>query len=203
MQNEDRILKHRLTKHERSVNQHEMRVGRTCSLATHTPPGGCGRRLSLPVERDRRLMAVPSSGGCHPFGRKGERVDQVHHQKVLLAILTVFIICAITFFLMHAIPGGPFNSEKALSPATIAALNARYNLDKPTGEQFFIYVRELLKGDFFEYPFKNGANFLDNRRVFSRYPQSSDSWLSRWRLYAARSSEVLRRLPAISSRIVL
>ena len=52
-------------------------------------------------------------------------------KRVLLAILTVFIICAITFFTMHAVPGGPFNREKALSEATIAALNARYGLDKP------------------------------------------------------------------------
>ena len=69
-------------------------------------------------------------------------------KRILLAILTVFIICAITFFLMHAIPGGPFNREKALDQATIDALNARYNLDKPVVEQFFIYLGELLKGDF-------------------------------------------------------
>jgi oligopeptide transport system permease protein len=49
---------------------------------------------------------------------------------------------------MHAIPGGPFNREKALSQSTIDALNQRYNLDKPLIQQFFIYIRELLKGDF-------------------------------------------------------
>ncbi len=69
-------------------------------------------------------------------------------KRVLLAILTIFIICAITFFLMHAIPGGPFSSEKALSPATIKALNERYNLDKPLFTQFLLYLKELLKGDF-------------------------------------------------------
>ena len=63
-------------------------------------------------------------------------------KRLLLAVLTVFIICAITFFLMHAIPGGPFNREKALDPATIAALNARYNLDKPLVVQFGIYIKE-------------------------------------------------------------
>lgn len=69
-------------------------------------------------------------------------------KRVLLAILTVFVICAITFFLMHAVPGGPFNSEKALSQSTIAALNARYNLDKPVSQQFLLYMQNLLKGDF-------------------------------------------------------
>ena len=69
-------------------------------------------------------------------------------KRVMLAILTIFIICAITFFLMHAIPGGPFSSEKALSPATIKALNERYNLDKPLLTQFLLYLKELIKGDF-------------------------------------------------------
>jgi oligopeptide transport system permease protein len=49
---------------------------------------------------------------------------------------------------MHAVPGGPFNREKALSQTTINELNKRYNLDKPTIVQFFIYMKELLKGDF-------------------------------------------------------
>ena len=69
-------------------------------------------------------------------------------KRVLLAILTVFIICAITFFTMHAVPGGPFNREKALSEATIAALNVRYGLDKPLGEQFLLYMKGVLHGDF-------------------------------------------------------
>lgn len=68
-------------------------------------------------------------------------------KRILLAVLTVFIICAITFFLMHAVPGGPFNKEKALSQATIDALNARYNLDKPVWQQFFIYMGNIFKGD--------------------------------------------------------
>lgn len=69
-------------------------------------------------------------------------------KRILLAILAIFIICAITFFAMHAIPGGPFNKEKALSEATIQALNERYNLDKPKVTQFFLYMKNLLSGDF-------------------------------------------------------
>ncbi len=69
-------------------------------------------------------------------------------KRILLAVLTVLVICAITFFLMHAVPGGPFNREKALSEATIAALNARYNLDKPVGQQFILYMKNLIHGDF-------------------------------------------------------
>ncbi len=69
-------------------------------------------------------------------------------KRIGLAILTVFLICLLTFFLMNAIPGGPFNSEKALSKATIQALNERYNLDKPVIVQFGLYMKNLLKGDF-------------------------------------------------------
>ena len=81
-------------------------------------------------------------------------------KRVLLAILTVFIICAITFFLMHAVPGGPFNKEKALSPATIAALEERYNLDKPLPTQFLLYLKGLVRGDF-GVSLKNGREITD------------------------------------------
>lgn len=68
-------------------------------------------------------------------------------KRILLAILTVFIICAITFFTMNAVPGGPFNSEKALDASTIAALEARYGLDKPVPVQFVNYLKQLFRGD--------------------------------------------------------
>ena len=69
-------------------------------------------------------------------------------KRALLAVITVFIISAITFFAMNAIPGGPFAKEKAPDPAVQAALEARFNLDKPVGQQFMIYLRNLTKGDF-------------------------------------------------------
>ena len=69
-------------------------------------------------------------------------------KRILLALLTVFVVIVVTFFAMHAVPGGPFNREKALSEATIQALNARYGLDKPLPEQFFNYLKGLFKGDF-------------------------------------------------------
>ena len=66
-------------------------------------------------------------------------------KRVLMAILTVFIISMITFFAMNAIPGGPFNKEKASSPAVIAALEARYNLDKPVPVQYVLYMNVCKK----------------------------------------------------------
>ena len=69
-------------------------------------------------------------------------------KRVLLAVLTLFLICFITFFAMNAIPGGPFNGEKAKSPAVMAVLNERYGLDQPVIVQFGNYMKNLLHGDF-------------------------------------------------------
>lgn len=68
-------------------------------------------------------------------------------KRIGLAIVTLVIISLITFFAMNAIPGGPFDSEKATSPEVRAVLEKRYNLDKPVVEQYFIWVGNLLHGD--------------------------------------------------------
>ena len=81
-------------------------------------------------------------------------------KRILLALLTILIICLITFFVMHAVPGGPFNREKALSQATIDALNARYGLDKPLFTQFINYMKGILHGDF-GVSLKNGRDISD------------------------------------------
>ena len=69
-------------------------------------------------------------------------------KRVLLAIFTVFLVITITFFVMKAIPGGTFLSEKSPSPAVTAALEAKYGLDKPIMEQYTTYLTDILKGDF-------------------------------------------------------
>ena len=86
-------------------------------------------------------------------------------KRIILAVFTVFIISALTFFLMHAIPGGPFLSEKAISEQTLAALNARYNLDKPVIEQFFLYMKEILHGDF-------GVSLKTSREISAIFAES-------------------------------
>ncbi len=68
--------------------------------------------------------------------------------RILLAILTVFIIITITFFTMNAVPGGPFSAEKAPTAAVQAVLEERFNLDKPVGVQYLLYLRNILHGDF-------------------------------------------------------
>ena len=65
-------------------------------------------------------------------------------KRVLLAIVTIWIVITITFFVMHAVPGGPFMSEKAISKEAQAALEAKYGLDKPLWEQYTTYLKGIL-----------------------------------------------------------
>ena len=68
-------------------------------------------------------------------------------KRIGLAILTIWVV--ITFFVMHAVPGGPFVGEKATTPAVQAAMEAKYGLDKPVLEQYFTYLGDIvLRFDF-------------------------------------------------------
>ena len=70
-------------------------------------------------------------------------------KRVLLAILTVWVVITVTFFVMHAVPGGPFLSEKAISASAQKALEAKYGLDKPLLEQYGTYLTDIVtKFDF-------------------------------------------------------
>jgi oligopeptide transport system permease protein len=69
-------------------------------------------------------------------------------KRLILAVITIFLIITITFFVMHSIPGGPFLSEKAPSPAVTAALEQKYGLNKPLFEQYTTYLKDVLKFDF-------------------------------------------------------
>ena len=68
-------------------------------------------------------------------------------KRIGYAIITLFVLTALTFFMMRLLPGDPFIGDKALPEATMAALRAKYGLDKPEWEQFVIYIGNVLKGD--------------------------------------------------------
>ena len=70
-------------------------------------------------------------------------------KRVLLAIMTIWIVITVTFFVMHSVPGGPFVGEKAISKEAQAALEAKYGLDRPLMEQYVTYLRDIVtKFDF-------------------------------------------------------
>ena len=67
-------------------------------------------------------------------------------RRIVVSIMTLLLVAAITFFLMNAIPGSPFMTEKS-TPEQIALANAKYGLDKPVPVQFVNYLKNLVKGD--------------------------------------------------------
>ena len=67
--------------------------------------------------------------------------------RILSMVLVLWVIITVTFVLMHAIPGGPFTSEKALPEAVMKNIEARYRLNDPLPKQYVDYWANLLKGD--------------------------------------------------------
>lgn len=65
-------------------------------------------------------------------------------KRIGLAVLTVWVVITLTFFVMRAVPGGPFLGEKALTPEAMAALNAKYGMDKPLLEQYATYLKDIV-----------------------------------------------------------
>lgn len=83
-------------------------------------------------------------------------------KRVGLAVLTVWVVITVTFFVMRAVPGGPFASEKAITPAAQAALEAKYGLDKPLMEQYFTYLKDIVtKFDFGPSLKQRGRDVID------------------------------------------
>lgn len=76
-------------------------------------------------------------------------------QRLGMMAVTLFAIITLTFFLMHAVPGGPFVSERMLAPEIAAALNAKYGLDLPIWQQYLNYLGSIASFDLgpsFKYP---------------------------------------------------
>ena len=70
-------------------------------------------------------------------------------KRIGLALLTVWVVITVTFFVMHAVPGGPFLGEKALSESAMRTLEAKYGMDKPLMTQYFTYLKDIVtKFDF-------------------------------------------------------
>jgi oligopeptide transport system permease protein len=76
-------------------------------------------------------------------------------KRLLQAIPVLLIVITSSFFLVRLAPGDPFTSEKALPVEVVKSLKQHYNLDKPLYVQYFLYLDNLLHGNFgpsFKYP---------------------------------------------------
>ncbi len=82
-----------------------------------------------------------------------------------MMIVALFMIILLTFVIEHAIPGGPFTSDRKVSEEVEAALNEKYHLDRPLPEQFLEYLTGILHGDFgpsYKYTGKDVSDFISN-----------------------------------------
>lgn len=82
-------------------------------------------------------------------------------KRILLAIVTIWAVATITFFLMNMVPGGPFLSEKAISPQATAALEQKYGMDKPLIQRYFTYMSDAMHGDFGDSLKQRGRTVMD------------------------------------------
>lgn len=92
-------------------------------------------------------------------------------KRVLLAIATIWAVATITFFLMNLVPGGPFMSEKAISPQAQQSLEEKYGLDKPLIQQYTTYMSDILHGDFGDSLKQRGRTVSDI--IFTKFPVSA------------------------------
>jgi oligopeptide transport system permease protein len=68
-------------------------------------------------------------------------------RRVLATIPTVLVVVTVCYLMLHATPGGPFDSERKVTPAVLANLEAKYHLDRPLWQQYLYYLDSLVHGD--------------------------------------------------------
>ncbi len=69
-------------------------------------------------------------------------------KRVLSGVITIWFIATATFFTMHVVPGDPLATDKAMLPEIRKNLEEKYGLDKPVSQQYLMYMRNILHGDF-------------------------------------------------------
>jgi dipeptide transport system permease protein len=69
-------------------------------------------------------------------------------KRLIAMVITLWLIVTLTFFLMHAIPGSPFNEERNTSEMVQKNLEAHYHLDEPLWVQYALYLKSLVTLDF-------------------------------------------------------
>ena len=68
-------------------------------------------------------------------------------RRILTALPTMLVVITVCYLLLHITPGGPFDSERKVSEAVLANLQAKYHLDLPLWQQYLLYLKSLLQGD--------------------------------------------------------
>jgi oligopeptide transport system permease protein len=102
-------------------------------------------------------------------------------QRLLQTIPVIWVIITVTFFMIRFVPGGPFTSERAVSPEIMRNLEAHYGLNRPLYRQYLDYCSSILHGDLgpsFKYPTRSV-----NEIIADKLPVSAE--LGMWSLAVA------------------
>ena len=91
-------------------------------------------------------------------------------KRFVTSLLTIWVVITVTFFLMRLMPGGPFDGEK-LTPQIKANMEAKYGIDKPLIEQYGMYMKNLVQGDFGESMIFKGRQVSDT--ISKSFPASA------------------------------
>ncbi len=85
-------------------------------------------------------------------------------RRSLAMLVVLFVISLVTFFILRAVPGGPFDREKEIPPEVLANINARYHLDDPVLKQYADYLYEVAIPHFTDddYQLTTTTDFLIN-----------------------------------------
>lgn len=84
-------------------------------------------------------------------------------KRIGMMFIALFFIILLTFVIMHSIPGGPFTSDRKVTPEVEAALNEKYHLDRSLPEQFLEYLSGIVHGDLgpsYQYTGKRVNDFI-------------------------------------------
>lgn len=94
-------------------------------------------------------------------------------KRVFAALLSMLVLITATFFLMHAVPGSPFNpsEQKNIPPEVLEQIRDKYGLNDPIGTQYLRYMRNLLHGDLGD-SFKK-LNYSVTELVLGGFPVSA------------------------------
>lgn len=68
-------------------------------------------------------------------------------RRLLATLPTLLAVITLCYLMLHLTPGGPFDSERKVSAAVLANLQAKYHLDEPLWRQYLLYLQSLLHGD--------------------------------------------------------
>ncbi|MEK6234751.1 MAG: ABC transporter permease subunit, partial [Planctomycetales bacterium] len=92
-------------------------------------------------------------------------------KRLMWMALTLWIVFTISFFLMRAVPGGPFSSDRALSPAMEKNFKAKYQLDQPISVQYAVHLWRTVRLDL-GMSFRMG-DFTVNEIIAQGFPVSA------------------------------